>query len=165
MTRAIALALALLLGACGEGEAPIAATGAGAKLERAAVAAGLVPDPARASIVGAWVRDSDRVCVVPGEGGRERIGVVIDYGEGNGCVASGTVRRSGDRLAVDLGTCRIDARFDGERITFPAEIDPACERSCRGNASLAALAVERVSGSAAEAASLRAPSGRLLCAD
>jgi hypothetical protein len=156
--------LALLVGGCGQGDAPDAANGAGAELERAAVAAGLVPDPAASSIVGAWARDSDRMCVVPGEGGRERIGVVIDYGEGNGCVAAGTVRRSGDRLAIDLGACRIDARFDGERISFPAEIDDACARSCRGNASLAALAVERVSGSAAEAATLRAPSGRLLCA-
>ncbi len=159
------LALALLLGGCGRGDAPDAATGAGAELERAAVAAGLVPDPARASIVGAWARDNDRVCVVTGRGGRERIGIVLDYGQGNGCVAAGSVRRSGDRLAVDLGACRIDARFDGERIDFPAEVDEACARSCRGNASLAALAVERVSGSAAEATTLRAPSGKPLCGD
>ncbi|HEX8384451.1 MAG TPA: hypothetical protein VF592_13890 [Sphingomonas sp.] len=158
-----ALVLTLLLGGC-DGGSPPAAASAGGELERAAVAAGLVPDPARVSIVGAWARDSDRVCVVPGGGGRERIGVVIDYGEGNGCVGAGTVRRSGDRLAIDLGACRIDARFDGERIVFPAEVDAACARSCRGNASLAALSVERVSGSAAEAATLRAPSGRLLCA-
>lgn len=159
------LALALLVGGCGQGSAPEAATSAGVELERAAVAAGLVPDPARASIVGAWARDNDRVCVVPGERGRERIGIVLDYGEGNGCVAAGAVRRSGDRLAIDLGTCRIDARFDGERIGFPAEVNEACARSCRGNAGLAALSVERVSGSAAEAATLRAPSGRLLCTD
>lgn len=163
MTRL--LALALLLGGCGQGSAPDAATGSGAELERAAIEAGLVPDPARASIIGAWSRDNDRVCVVPGPGGRERIGIVLDYGEGDGCVAAGTVRRSDDRLDIDLGACRVDARFDGERIAFPAEVGEACARSCRGNASLAALAVERVSGSAAEAATLRAPSGRLLCAD
>ena len=158
------LALALIVGGCGQADAPEATTGAGDELERAAVAAGLVPDPVRASIVGAWTRDSDRMCVVPGESGSERIGVVIDYGEGNGCVGAGTVRRAGDRLAVDLGVCRIDASFDGERISFPAEIDAACARACRGNASLAALTVERVSGSVAEAATLRAPSGRQLCA-
>ncbi|WP_375428124.1 hypothetical protein [uncultured Sphingomonas sp.] len=159
------LVLALLAGGCGQARAPEATTGAGAELERAAVAAGLVPDPVRASIVGAWARDNDRVCVVPTKAGRGRIGVVLDYGEGNDCVAAGAVRRTGDRLRVDLGACRIDARFDGERIAFPAEVDEACARFCRGNASLAALSVERVSGSAAEAATLRAPSGRLLCAD
>ncbi len=156
--------VALLLGGCGQGETPEAATGAGARLERAALAAGLIADPARASIVGAWARDSDKVCVVPAENGRERIGVVIDYGEGNGCVASGLVRRAGDRLAIDLGACKVDARFDGERIGFPAEVDGGCAKLCRGNASLAALTVERVSGSVAEGAALRAPSGRLLCA-
>ena len=161
MTRT--LMLALLITGCGQVDPPEAATGAGAELERAAVAAGLVPDPARASIVGAWARDSDRICVVPDDDGRERIGVVIDYGEGNGCVGAGTVRRTGDRLAVDLEVCRIDARFDGERISFPAEVEAGCARACRGNASLAALTVERVSGSASEAAALRAPSGRRLC--
>ena len=158
------LVLALLLGGCGRADAPEAATGAGAELERAAVAAGLVPDPARASIVGAWARDSDRVCVVPGPGGADRIGVLVDYGEGNGCVGRGVARRSGDRIAVELGACRIDARFDGERIAFPAEVEPACERLCRGNATLAALSVAQVGASAAEASALRAPSGAPLCA-
>lgn len=161
MTRVAALLF--LLAGCGEAE-PAVAESAGAKLEAAAVSAGLVPDPERASLVGAWARDTDRVCIVPGEGGAERIGVLIDYGEVNGCVATGALRRSGERLAVELGDCRIKARFDGERIAFPAKIDPACDRLCRGAASLAAMSVDRVSGSASEAATLRAPSGRLLCA-
>lgn len=160
MTRTAALML--LLAGCERTEPDIAAS-PGAKLEAAAVRAGLVPDPERTSLIGSWARDTDRICVVPGNGGRERLGVLLDYGEGNGCVATGTVRRSGDRLAVDLGGCRIDARFDGERITFPAEVDPACDRLCRGNVTLASLSVEQVSASAAEAATLRAPSGRLLC--
>lgn len=160
MTRAAALLL--LVAGCGEAE-PAAAESAGAKLEAAAVSAGLVPDPERASLVGSWARDNDRVCIVPGEGGAERIGVLLDYGEGNGCVATGTVRRSGERLDLDLGRCRIGARFDGERISFTPEVGQACERLCRGNASLAALSVEQVSASAAEAATLRTPSGRPLC--
>lgn len=155
-------ALLLLLLGCDRPEPQT--TSAGAKLEAAAVGAGLVPDPARATLIGSWSRDADRVCIVPGEDGRERIGVLIDYGEGNGCVGSGIVRRSGERLDVDLGPCRFAARFDGERMVFPAEIGPACDRLCRGNATLAALAVDQVSQSAAEAATLRAPSGKLLCA-
>ena len=158
-----ALPLALLLAACGG--SPERQPSAGERLEAAAVTAGLVLDPARASIFGAWARDADRVCVVPGAGGAERIGVLLDYGEGNGCVGRGTVRRTGERLALQFGDCRFDARFDGERIAFPAEVGEACGRLCRGNATLAALAVDRVSASAAEAATLRAPSGRTLCAD
>lgn len=159
-----ALALSLLLTGCGQADQPEAGVSAGAKLEAAAVEAGLISDPERASVNGYWARETDRMCIVPGEGGRERLGVLIDYGEGSGCVGSGSVRRSGRRLDVELGGCRIDARFDGERISFPAEIEQDCERLCRGNATLAALSVARVSESSAEAATLRTPSGRMLCA-
>ncbi|PAX08482.1 hypothetical protein [Sphingomonas lenta] len=156
---------ALLLAGCGEDRATTNTASAGAKLEAAAIEAGLVPDPERATLIGSWAADSDRVCVAPGEGGRDRIGVLLDYGEGNGCVAAGGVRRAGDRLDVDFGRCRVQARFDGERISFPASVPQDCERLCRGNATLSALSVARVSDSAAEAATLRTPSGRLLCAD
>lgn len=162
--RSALLATALLLIGCNRDGPPVAPT-PGARLEAAAIRAGLVPDPERRSVVGSWSRGNDRVCVVPGASGAERVGVLLDYGEGNGCVGSGTVRRSGETLAIDLGACRVNARFDGERITFPAQLDPACDGLCRGNATLAALSIEQVSASAAEAATLRAPSGRLLCAD
>jgi hypothetical protein len=89
--------------------------------------------------------------------------VVIDYGEGQGCSASGTVRRSGDRLRLVFGDCRVEARFDGERISFPAEVPEACEALCTGRASLAALAVEQLSTSESEAATLRGRDGKLLC--
>ena len=157
------LALLLLLAGCDGRDARTADLDGGTKLEAAAVAAGLVPDPERASLVGSWARDTDRVCVVPSGTGAARIGVLIDYGDGNGCAGSGSVTRSADKLKIALGECRLDARFDGERIIFPPSIDAACERLCRGNATLAALSVDRVSQSAAEAATLLTPSGRTLC--
>lgn len=158
-----AVALAFLLAACGGDGPPERRESPGAQLEAAAIEAGLVPDPNRPSLVGTWSRGTDRVCIAPGRVEEQRIGVLIDYGEGEGCVASGTVRRSGERLDVRFGSCRIDARFDGGRIGFPAEVDEGCARFCSGDASMAALSVEQVSGSAAEATALRAPSGRLLC--
>ena len=154
---------ALLLGGCGRHDAPSQPDSPGARLEAAAVDAGLVTDPAKVSLTGAWSRDTDRVCIVPGTGGKARIGVLIDYGEGQGCAASGTVERSGGKLDLRLGSCRIAATFDGERIVFPAEVPAECDPSCAGRASLAALSVDRQSDSVSEAATLRAPSGRLLC--
>ena len=137
---------------------------AGARLERAAIGAGLVVDPASRWIVGAWASDTDRACIVPDRGGKtDRFGVLIDYGEGQGCAASGTVDREGGKLDVRLGGCRLAARFDGERIVFPAEVPPACERLCTGRASLAAMSVERQSEAISEALNLRTPSGRSLC--
>ena len=134
----------------------------GGKLEAAALARGLVPDPT-APIIGAWARDTDRVCVVPGHGGDLAIGALVDYGEGQGCAASGTVKRSGGRLDIRFGACRMIAAFDGERIVFPPEVPAACDQLCIGRASLAALAVDRQSESVSEAATLRTPGGRPLC--
>ena len=155
-----ALLLLLALAACGR--AAPRAEQAGDRLEAAAQAAGLIADP-RGSLVGAWARDTDRVCVVPDRGGTTRIGALVDYGENQGCAAQGTLERSGERVAVTFGDCRFDARFDGERLTFPAELPSACDTLCRGRASLAALSVERQGSSVSEAGTLRAPDGTLLC--
>lgn len=160
------MAALLLLAGCDRGVATRASDSPGARLEEAAVREGLVPDPARATLAGSWARDTDRVCVIGPEGGEQRIGVLVDYGEGQACSGSGSVRRSGERLRVSLGRdCRFDARFDGERIAFPAEVPQGCEALCSGRASLAALEAERLSDSASEAATLRGRAGRPLCGD
>lgn len=153
------LLLVCALAACDR--APERAATAGDRLEAAARRAGLVADPG-GPLVGAWARDTDRVCIVPGTGDT-RIGALVDYGEGQGCAASGTLERSGERVRVRFGECRFDARFDGERLAFPAELPPVCDRLCTGRASLAALAVERQGASVSEAATLRDPRGNLLC--
>ncbi|WP_254602839.1 hypothetical protein [Sphingomonas bacterium] len=162
--RFAVLAVLLLVG-CSRHDAAVGNTDTpGGRLEAAALARGLVPDPG-SSILGAWARDTDRLCIVPGQpGGNERIGALVDYGEGQGCAASGTVVRTGGQLDIRFDACRMTAIFDGERIIFPPEVPGACDRSCVGRASFAALAVDRQSGSVSEAATLRTPSGRSLCA-
>ncbi len=161
--RRIAVALLLLAGCSRPDPGASNANSPGGKLEAAALAQGLVPDPG-APTLGAWARDTDRVCVVRGKaGGEQRIGALVDYGEGQGCAASGTVTRTGGRLDVHFGACRMTATFDGARIVFPPEVPGACDRLCVGRASLAALSVDRQSGSESEAATLRTPGGRALC--
>lgn len=157
-----ALLVALLLGGCDTRQAPVA-TSPGKRLETAAAAAGLVVDAATASEIGSWSRDGDRLCVAPAADGTERIGALVEYGERQGCVAAGTVIRSGERLDVTFGECRFAARFDGERIVFPPALPAACDRLCIGRASLAALSVGRVSNAASEARTLRSPRGKVLC--
>ncbi len=158
-----ALLLALVLGGCGREPSQTVADSAGARLEAAAETAGIVPDP-NAPLQGSWARDTDRVCVV----GTEKtawIGVSVDYGEDQGCAASGTVERSGDALKLAFGACKFDAKFDGDRIVFPADIPQACESLCSGRASLAAVTVDRISESRSEASTLRSSAGKLLCAN
>ena len=155
------LLLALVLGGCGQEPSTVVPDSAGARLEAAAETAGIVADP-NAPLQGSWARDTDRVCVV-GTDRISRIGVSVDYGEDQGCAASGTVERSGSALKLAFGACKFDARFDGDRIVFPAEVPEACESLCTGRASLAALTVDRLSESRSEAATLRSSTGELLC--
>ncbi|PVE59966.1 hypothetical protein DC429_06265 [Arthrobacter sp. TPD3018] len=159
-----ALAAVALLAGCGSRpEASSDAATSGARLEAAAIRTGLIDDPTRADLVGSWALDTDRVCVVAGAEGLLRLGALVDYGEGQGCAASGPAQRSGDRVRVAFGTCRFEARFEGDRIVFPAELPASCDSLCTGRASLAALTVERLSTSTAEAETLRTPGGKLLC--
>lgn len=162
------LLLALALGGCGQEQKAPVVDSAGARLEAAAETAGIVPNR-NAPLQGSWARDTDRVCVV-GTDKIARIGVSVDYGEAQGCTASGTVERSGDALKLAFGGCKFDAMFDGDRIVFPAEMPEACESLCTGRASLAAVTVDRISESRSEASTLRSTGGRssagkLLCAN
>ncbi len=118
-------------------------------------------------VTGLYARDTDRVCVVK-QGTAYRIGAFVDYGDGLSCTGRGTAARSGTTLAIELrgkggATCSFDAKFDGERITFPANVPDACAKLCGPRASFAALEVERLSESAAEAEALRTAEGVRLC--
>lgn len=133
-------------------------------LETAAILRGLVRDPADRDIVGLYARDTDRLCIVRAGRGH-RVGVTVDYGDGTGCSGAGTVSRAGETLRLDLGRdCKIAARFDGDRIVFPVPVPDACTALCVRRATLAAIDVERLSESAAEAATMRDANGRTPCA-
>lgn len=162
-----AAALALLAGCSGGEGGNQSATPQ--DLESAAIERGLVRDPDDSDLTGLYARDTDRVCVVRD---REayRIGAFVDYGDGLSCTGTGTVTRAGETLAVTLTgkagtTCSFDARFAGDRITFPANVPPECAKFCGPRASFAALDVARLSESAAEARALRSAEGKRLCGD
>lgn len=158
------LAAAMLLAGCQrEAPPPPPPPGAGGDLERAALAAGLIADPATADPTGVFQRGGDLVCLLPGDEAHV-IGVSVDYGEGQRCVARGTARGR-TSLAVDLGDgCRFDATLDADRLALPATLPAACDRACSGRATLAAVAVERLSAAGPEAARTRGADGALLCA-
>ena len=161
--RIAALALLCLAG-CGRAPAPaVVRDDAGAALERTAIAAGAVADPAALDPAGAYASETDRACLVR-TADAMRIGVSVDYGAGQRCLARGTVRGNA-KLAIDLGDdCRFEGRFDGARVVFPATVPVACDRACTGRATLGAMTAERLSSSAAEAGAMRAPDDtRALC--
>ncbi len=169
MKRAALLAV-LMLAACqrSDPKAP-AATATAQGLEAAAIQAGVIPDPANTDITGLYARESDRICIVP-NATAYRIGVFVDYDEQQNCGGAGIVTRVGETLHVTLNrggedsACSFDARFEGDRIVFPARLPDACQKVCVGRASVAALDVVRLSESVSEASTLRDGKGRLLCA-
>lgn len=160
------LALLLALAGCG-GTAPAPAPNAAVDLETAAIQRGLVRDPGDGAILGAYARGSDRLCIVPAGGGH-RIGIAIDYGEGQGCRAQGSVRRVPEGLAVRLGNdgaCRFTARYDGDHLSLPGKLPPACARLCTGRAALAGSQFARLGESLAEAQAMRDAAGAALCGE
>ena len=159
------LALLALAGCSSKQEAAdTAPRGAGARLEQAAIATGVIRDPASADLTGVYANDPERVCVVPAAQDF-RIGVTLDYGEGQQCSATGTLARAGETLKVDLGQgCAFDARFDGRGITFPGALPDQCRKKCTGRASMAGVSVDALSASLSEATSLADAKGRALCA-
>ena len=166
--RAAALIGLALLGGCSDRADradPAAATGAGAELEAAAIATGAIADPNSTDPTGLYARGSDQMCVLPAAEDF-RIGIDVDYGDGQHCSAAGTATRDGERLHIRLegeATCAIDARFEGDRVVFPGRLPDGCAAYCTGRASLAGLEVDRLSDSASEARAMPDTRGRLLC--
>ena len=158
----VALALPLLLAGCGREADQPAAANAGVALEQAAIARGIVADPAKVDPVGLYGSESDKVCVVPAGDGY-RVGASVDYGEGQGCFATGTASGRGTLDVRFADACRLEVRVEGDRVTFPATLSAGCDRFCTGRASLAAVTADRISASATEAASAVTAAGAKLC--
>lgn len=147
----------LLLAGCSDA-APVVRNES-ASLERAAIARGVVRDPATVTPTGLYAREGDRLCMTD-----KRIGVFIDYGDGIGCSGRGGFARKSNGLQIELGRdCTFEAAYDGDRVRFPGALPAGCERLCTRRASLAGLDIDRLSDSASEAAALRDPAGRALC--
>jgi hypothetical protein len=162
------LALLLVLGACSSGGSQHSAQqGQAQDLESAAIARGLMHDPADVDPTGLYGREGDRLCIVP-QGSQYRVGVVVDYEDGISCSGGGTLSRSGGTLHVSLGgggaDCRFDGTFDGESIRFPGALPDGCRALCSRRASLDGLGVRRMSEGVSEASALRDTRGKLLCA-
>jgi hypothetical protein len=159
--RVAVLALLMLAG-CGGGASE---ENAGAQLEAAAIARGVIADPASLRVVGAYGRGADRMCVAEIDGGL-KVGVDVAYGGDLGCTARGTAKQDGEDIDITLDGaegCRFTARFDGDALALPGRLPEACATFCDAPASLAGLTVDRLSDAAAEVRAMRGQQGSLLC--
>ena len=140
--------LLLALAACGSEpaalETPPDPTGAGAALERSAIARGVIADPASIELEGRFERRSDlgtdKFCAVRAGDDRYRIGILASFGPGSTCEGQGEARPDGDGLALRFDAadgCELQASFDGDELRIDGRVPEACSALCDSRASLA----------------------------
>ncbi|WP_187336445.1 hypothetical protein [Novosphingopyxis iocasae] len=147
--RRFAPALLLLgLPACGSEtqapEPPPDPTGAGAALEKSAIARGVIPDPESIELEGRFERRSDlgtdKFCAVRAGDDRYRIGILASFGPGSTCEGQGEARPDGDGFALrfeEAEGCELHASFDGDELRIDGAVPEACSALCDSRASLA----------------------------
>lgn len=97
-----------------------------------------------------------RLCAIE-SGGSARFGLVHWSSPTESCSSSGTARRSGNLLRLTMEgdePCTIDARIEGTRVSFPAQLAAGCAYYCSRSARLTGANFDKTGG--AEADALRA---------
>ena len=80
-----------------------------------------------------------QMCVVKGQGGGQRFGLIVWGGNQHSCSGSGTVTRTGDRLRLAMAgdsACTIEASISGKTIKLPETVPGGCAYYCGQRASL-----------------------------
>jgi len=114
-------------------------------------------------------RDADRdgrMCMTAGSTGAAAFAIVTETPSGGKCGGAGEAAREGDRLRLTMageGECVIDARIAGTLVTFPASVAQGCAYYCGAGASLAGARLEKVGGTAEDAARATDLAGDPLC--
>jgi hypothetical protein len=171
--RLLVLAAGLGVAACNGGGAPSSGeprTEVANSLESLAVESGALDDLTARDPVGSYGRTyeggRDRLCIVPDDGeGRYRFGAEMRIGDEGRCSGSGTARYAGDRLIFNFagGTCLIVARYEGDRIVMPGAVDVACASLCSDRGSLAGVTFPRTGHDQAAARRAKTHDGDRLC--
>ena len=109
----------------------------------------------------------NQMCVIDRGSGDARFGLVV-WGAGeNGCSGSGAAVRQGDALRLTMSgdeACTIQARIEGTRVTFPAQLPPGCSYYCGRGAALAGVTLNKTGGTAEDAMRAVDLVGDRLCA-
>lgn len=179
MSRApVAFVAAFLLMSCGQDaaappEAPVTLdenASVGDRLDALAAAEGVIPDGGDRSPEGGYGRTyaggRDRLCLVEDGAGGYRFAVEVRIGQDQGCRGEGEAQLDGGgqlSLTFDGTGCRIDARYEGDRLVFPGRVDESCARLCSRRGSLAGVTFPRIGDGRAMASSMTDSGDEVLC--
>ena len=170
--------VALMLVGCGDGaseredraERPSATADS---LDALAMESGALPDQNAENPVGRYGRryegGVDRLCIVPEREGsdRYRFGAEMRIGGDEYCRGAGEAELDGDMVSLrfeGIGKgCTIKARYEGDRLVMPGQLDMACNLLCSSRGSFGGTAFPRIDRDAAAAAQMRDANKALLC--
>jgi hypothetical protein len=80
-----------------------------------------------------------QMCLVKGQGGEQRFGLIVWGGNQHSCSGSGTVTRSGDKVRLAMAgdsACTIEASISGKTIKLPETVPQGCAYYCGQRATL-----------------------------
>jgi hypothetical protein len=80
-----------------------------------------------------------QMCVVKGQGGEQRFGLIVWGGNQHSCSGSGTITRTGNRLRLAMAgdsACAIEASISGRTIKLPTAVPQGCAYYCGQRATL-----------------------------
>jgi hypothetical protein len=106
-----------------------------------------------------------QMCIVEA-GGRARFGIVVLSSASESCSGNGVAVRSGDGLRLSMQgdeACTIEARIEGTRVAFPAQLPAGCAYYCSRGARLGGAAFDKTGGTEADAARAEDLAGDRLC--
>ncbi len=166
------LLLLFVLVSCSPSEEQQPQNGSAASSQPAAPVATADSPPARlSSLIGLYEGGAGerrhQMCVVEGEGGEERFGLVVWGANLHSCSGSGSVSRTGDRLRLTMAgdaACTMEASISGNSVKLPATTPSGCAYYCGERAGLAGAELTQTGTSEADAMKAKDLVGEALCA-
>lgn len=171
MIRPLLPLLLLAMTACGvQGEPKSEPGNSNVELDRAAIDAGILPDPKMTSFGGAYERTTelgfDRFCAVAREKDEYQVGFYASFGTESHCTGRGKAKVSGSKVSLTLGrtgSCAVEGSFDGQILRFDGKASARCAELCSQNAVLAGVSFPKVSDDRETALALTGRDGNQLC--
>lgn len=166
------LLLLFVVASCSPSEEQQPQNGSAASSQPAAPVATADSPPARlSSLIGLYEGGAGerrhQMCVVEGEGGEERFGLVVWGANLHSCSGSGSVSRTGDRLRLTMAgdaACTMEASISGNSVKLPATTPSGCAYYCGERAGLAGAELTQTGTSEADAMKAKDLVGEALCA-
>jgi hypothetical protein len=115
---------------------------------------------------GSGDQKSQLCMIAKGASDQAEFGLVVWGANQHSCLGSGEATRSGERLTLKMAgdeTCSIDARIQGGKVMFPANLLAGCDYYCAASATMARATFNRSGSTKADALKARDIAGDPLC--